>query len=47
MPIINTGMAHKVAGIGQIGAGIVHPPKECFDDALLAFVQKYKKEQPV
>ncbi|MGB6179369.1 DUF1116 domain-containing protein [Carnobacterium sp.] len=47
LPIINTGMAHKVAGIGQIGAGIVHPPKECFEDALLAFVQKYKKEQPV
>jgi hypothetical protein len=44
LPIINTGMAHKVAGIGQIGAGIVHPPKECFEDALMAFVEKHKEE---
>lgn len=35
LPIINTGMAHKVAGIGQIGAGLVHPPKECFEKALI------------
>lgn len=34
LPVINTGIAHKVAGIGQIGAGIVNPPKECFVKAL-------------
>ena len=34
LPIINTGMAHKVAGVGQVGAGIVHPPLECFEKAL-------------
>lgn len=33
-PIINTGIAHKKYGIGQVGAGIVHPPQECFDAAL-------------
>lgn len=35
LPIINTGMAHKDAGIGQIGAGIVNPPMACFEQALL------------
>ncbi len=37
LPVINTGIAHKEAGIGQVGAGIVHPPVECFEKALLAF----------
>lgn len=40
LPIINTGIAHKKAGIGQIGAGLVHPPKECFEKALIALAQK-------
>lgn len=35
LPIINTGMAHKEAGIGQIGAGIVNPPMACFEQALM------------
>ena len=26
-PVINTGIANKVAGKGQIGAGTVHPPE--------------------
>lgn len=34
LPIINTGIAHKMAGIGQIGAGITHAPEECFVKAL-------------
>ncbi|MGC5326409.1 DUF1116 domain-containing protein [Brevibacillus sp. SYSU BS000544] len=29
-PIITTGMAHKEPGIGQVGAGIVKAPMECF-----------------
>lgn len=40
LPIINTGMAHKVAGIGQVGAGLVSPPMECFKKALLALAEK-------
>ncbi|MFE5429181.1 DUF1116 domain-containing protein [Peribacillus simplex] len=36
MPIINTAIAHKEAGIGMIGAGITHPPVEAFEKALLA-----------
>jgi hypothetical protein len=30
LPIINTGIAHRLPGVGQVGAGIVHPPMECF-----------------
>lgn len=39
-PIINTGIAHKVAGMGQIGAGTVHPPIECFEKAIKAYAEK-------
>ncbi|MDN3017033.1 DUF1116 domain-containing protein [Paenibacillus sp. BSR1-1] len=35
MPIINTAIAHKEAGIGMIGAGITHPPVEAFEKAML------------
>lgn len=38
-PIINTGIAHKEAGVGQVGAGLVHPPMKCYEDSLEAFVQ--------
>src|SRR5438876_8133897 len=38
LPQINTGMAHREAGIGQIGAGLVKPPRVCFDRALEALV---------
>jgi hypothetical protein len=30
LPLINTGIAHKEAGVGQIGAGIVTAPSEVF-----------------
>jgi hypothetical protein len=33
-PVINTGIAHRNAGVGQIGAGITHAPWECFRDAV-------------
>jgi hypothetical protein len=35
-PIINTGMAGRVAGTGQVGAGLVRPPLACFTAALAA-----------
>ncbi len=44
LPVINTGMAHREAGIGQVGAGIVRPPRECFDKALLALAQRVGKK---
>ncbi len=42
-PLINTGIAHKEAGIGQIGAGLTAAPIEMFNDALRAFGKKYLK----
>jgi len=36
LPRINTGIAHRQAGIGQVGAGLVRPPRICFEDALRA-----------
>ena len=41
-PVINTGIAHKKAGIGQIGAGTVRVPLECFTKALEALAKKYR-----
>jgi Protein of unknown function (DUF1116) len=36
LPQINTGMAGRVAGTGQVGAGLVTPPEECFTAAVRA-----------
>ena len=36
LPTINTGIAGKVAGTGQVGAGLVSPPAQCFTAALAA-----------
>lgn len=40
-PRINTGIAHKNPGVGQVGAGLVRPPLKIFEDALLAFAERY------
>lgn len=34
LPVINTGIAHKQAGVGQIGAGITTAPMACFVEAI-------------
>jgi hypothetical protein len=39
LPHINTGMAGKVAGVGQVGAGLVTPPGEIFPAALAALAR--------
>lgn len=39
-PTINTGIAHREPGIGQVGAGVVKAPMRCFTDALRAFAVK-------
>lgn len=36
LPVINTGIAHREAGVGQIGAGIVTAPPEVFALAAIA-----------
>ncbi len=38
-PLINTGIAHKDAGIGQVGAGTVRAPLPCFEQALEALAE--------
>jgi hypothetical protein len=38
-PVINTGIACKRPGVGQIGAGLTAVPIECFEKALEAFAQ--------
>lgn len=43
LPIINTGIAHKDPGVGQVGAGLVRPPMKCFEDALEAYVAKLEE----
>jgi hypothetical protein len=40
-PRVNTGIAHKQAGVGQIGAGLVRPPMAIFEEALVAFAERY------
>jgi len=40
-PIINTGIAHRRAGVGQIGAGTVSFPIQPFKDAFKAYASKY------
>lgn len=42
--VINTGIEHKVAGTGQIGAGTVRAPLGCFEKALEALAEKYGVE---
>src|SRR4029078_2669424 len=40
LPQINTGMAGRVAGTGQVGAGLVTPPMACFTEALAPLAQR-------
>ena len=37
-PVINTGIAHKKAGVGQVGAGLTYAPLACFSQAIAALV---------
>uniref|UniRef100_UPI0008334560 DUF1116 domain-containing protein n=1 Tax=Nocardioides jensenii TaxID=1843 RepID=UPI0008334560 len=46
LPQINTGMAGKVAGIGQVGAGLVTPPAEIFPQALAELAARARARNP-
>jgi hypothetical protein len=35
-PAINTGIAHRLPGLGQVGAGVARAPLACFEQALVA-----------
>ncbi|MEV0583414.1 DUF1116 domain-containing protein [Nonomuraea sp. NPDC050310] len=39
LPVVNTGIAGRVAGTGQVGAGLVEPPVEAFTAALSALAE--------
>jgi hypothetical protein len=41
-PAINTGIAHRKAGVGQVGAGVARAPLSCFEQALAAFADHLK-----
>jgi len=41
LPVIDTGIAHREPGIGQVGAGVVRPPARCFTEAYRAFERAY------
>lgn len=42
LPQINTGMAGRVAGTGQVGAGLVTPPAEIFPQALARLAERVR-----
>lgn len=44
LPVINTGIAHKNPGVGQVGAGVVNPPMACFEQAIEAYVKLLEDE---
>ena len=44
LPVINTGIAHKDAGVGQVGAGITHAPLYCFSQAVVALSRSLPKK---
>jgi Protein of unknown function (DUF1116) len=43
LPQINTGIAHRRPGIGQVGAGLVKPPFACFEQAGQALVAELSR----
>ncbi len=46
LPQINTGMAGREAGVGQVGAGLVTPPAEIFPAALAALAGLARGRHP-
>ena len=46
LPQINTGMAGKLAGVGQVGAGLVTPPAEIFPKALARLAELAQLSSP-
>jgi hypothetical protein len=47
LPTINTGIAHRTAGIGQVGAGLVNPPWESFHAALAALASELGRQRRI
>jgi hypothetical protein len=47
LPVINTGIAHKEAGVGQIGAGITRAPLDCFTQGIQALAASVQRERGI
>ena len=45
LPQMNTGMAGRIAGTGQVGAGLVTPPAEIFPAALASLAQRRRERR--
>ena len=45
LPVINSGIAHREAGVGQIGAGVTTAPMACFTAALKALARTIDAEE--
>jgi hypothetical protein len=45
LPLINTGIAHRQAGVGQIGAGIARAPLACFEAGLRGVARRLGVEE--
>jgi hypothetical protein len=43
LPVVNTGIAGRVAGTGQVGAGLVSPPAEVFAQALHSLAERVRE----
>jgi hypothetical protein len=41
VPFLDTGVAHKDPGVGQVGAGLIDAPMDVFKQAIVAFAKKY------
>jgi hypothetical protein len=40
LPVVNTGIAGRQAGVGQVGAGLVTPPMSVFADGLRSLARR-------
>jgi len=45
LPVINSGIAHRQAGVGQIGAGVTYAPMACFAAAVKALARDVGSEE--
>jgi hypothetical protein len=45
VPVVNTGIAGKEPGVGQVGAGLVTPPLSVFADAVRALANRALREE--
>jgi hypothetical protein len=45
LPVINSGIAHRQAGVGQIGAGVTYAPMACFSAAVRALARQLGEDK--